>query len=245
MIAKSAVVQTDSIGTDVNIGEFAIIRQNTVIGNNVTIHPHAIINSGVLLGDGVEIFPGAFIGKKPGGAGSLARLPKFKSVIRIDANCSIGPHSIIYYDVTLGRDVLVGDGASIREQCSIGDKCIIGRHVTLNYSVTVGRETKIMDHSWMAGNMKIGSNVFISGNVATANDNSMGTVKYSREQMKGPQIEDGARIGAGAVLLPGITVGRQSVIAAGAVVTRNIEPCERVAGIPAVPMADRGMPDVD
>ena len=65
MITQFAIVETDNIGKNVKVCEFAIIRTTAVIGNNVIIHPHVVINEGVYIGDGVEIFPGAMIGKEP------------------------------------------------------------------------------------------------------------------------------------------------------------------------------------
>jgi UDP-3-O-[3-hydroxymyristoyl] glucosamine N-acyltransferase len=103
-----------------------------MIGEAVVIHPHVVIESGVAIGDNVEIFPGAYIGKVPKGAGALSRTPTFVARIEIGANCSIGPHAVVYYDVVLGASTLLGDGASIREQTRIGSRTVIGRYVTVN-----------------------------------------------------------------------------------------------------------------
>jgi acetyltransferase-like isoleucine patch superfamily enzyme len=233
MISELAVVQTDLIGANVQIGEFAIVRKGVSIGENVIIHPHVIIQEGVILGDGVEIFPGAYVGKEPKGAGALARQPVFERRVVIGRNSSIGPHAVIYYDVEIGEHTLIGDGASIREKCRVGSRSVIGRHVTLNYVVTVGDYTKIMDHSWMAGNMSVGNNVFISGGVLTTNDNTLGSEGYTEGKMNGPTIEDGAMIGVGALLLPGVVIGRGAIVGAGAVATKDIAPDTLVMGVPA------------
>ena len=233
MISKLAIIETNNFGENLTVGEFAIIRKNVIIGNNVIIHPNVVINSGVFLGEGVEIFPGALIGKEPKGAGATARQPEFKKHISIGANSSIGPHAVIYYDVEIGENTLIGDGASIREKCKIGHSSVIGRYVTLNYSVYVGNHVKIMDHSWMAGKMNIGNHVFISGGVLTSNDNYMGASGYNDESIQGPVIEDGAKIGAGANLLPGVRIGKNAIVAAGSVVTKNVDPESLVMGTPA------------
>ena len=140
---------------------------------------------------------------------------------------------MIFYDVEIGPLTLVGDGVSIREGCRVGTRCVIGRHVTVNYNTVIGDETKIMDHTWLAGNMSVGNHVFISGGVMTANDNDMGMAGYDEQEIIGPQIEDWARIGAGAILLPNIHIGHHSLVAAGAVVTKGVEPYCAVKGIPA------------
>ena len=89
-----------------------------------------------------------------------------------------------------------------------------------------------MDHTWLAGNMRIGSNVFISGGVLTANDNAFGNTGYENN-MHGPNIDDHAKIGVGAILLPQITVGEGALVAGGSVVTRNVMQYSTVKGTPA------------
>ena len=141
--------------------------------------------------------------------------------------------SVIYNDVKIGDNTLIGDNASIREQCRIGNNCIIGRNVTLNYNVLVGDSTKILDGSVITGNMKIGDNVFISALVATTNDNNIGKLGYDESFIKGPVIEDNVSIGAGANILPSIKIGENSIVGAGAVVTKDVPPKKLVIGIPA------------
>ena len=111
---------------------------------------------------------------------------------------------MIYYDVKIGQNTLIGDGASIRELCTIGDECIIGRYVAINYNCHVGNRTKVMDLAVLTGNMTVGEDVFIAMNVSSANDNAMGADSYDEDQIAGPTIGARARIGVGAVLLPGV-----------------------------------------
>lgn len=232
-ISNLAVVQTDNIGVQVTISEFTVIRPQVSIGNGVVIHPHVVIESGVHIGDNVEIFPGAYLGKEPKGAGALAREPHFERSVYIGDNCSIGPNAVIYYDVTVGNNTLIGDGASIRELCKIGEYCLIGRYVTVNYNTRIGDWTKVIDLSHITGNCIIGNNVFVSTCVAMTNDNSMGRSLFNKERIVGPQVEDFATIGAGACLLPGVKIGKNALVGAGAVVTRDVPANAVVMGVPA------------
>ena len=233
MISPLAVVETDQVGENVTIKEFAVIRKNVIIGNNVVIHPFVVVEAGVTLGDGTEIFPGSYIGKSPKGAGATARPILYDQKVVLGKNCAIGPNAIIYYDIEIGDNTLVGDGASIREAGVIGSYCVIGRYVTINYNTKIGNNVKIMDHSWLAGNLSVGDRVFISGGVLTANDNNMGLVGYEEELILGPHIQEDARIGVGAILLPRVHIGNSSVVAAGSIVTKDVPPHSLVMGIPA------------
>lgn len=231
IIHQTSIVHPDAvIGENVIISPYAVIGKSS-IGNECVIHPHVVIADGVDLGARTEVFPGSFIGKEPKGAGALARKPEFDLHVKIGEECSIGPHAVIYYDVEIGSNTLIGDGASIREKCQVGSKCILSRYVTVNYNTKIGDRTKIMDNTHITGNAFIGSDVFISLMVGTTNDNVV-RAGYSGH-VTGPIIEDDVVIGVGASLLPAIKIGKGATIAAGSVVTKNVEPKTLVAGAPA------------
>lgn len=119
----------------------------------------------------------------------------------------MGTCAVVYCDVVIGDGTLVGDNASIREGCRIGSRRLVSRSVTLNYHVIMGDDSKVMDLSHLTGNMTIGRGVFISVGVPSANDNALGGAGYQTEKIQGPHVEDGAHIGAGAILLPRVRIG--------------------------------------
>ena len=233
MISAHAVVLTDTIGPGVKIAEFAVVREGVHLGKDVTIHPHVTIEPGVNIEDGVEIFPGAYLGKEPKGVGATSRTVTFERHLRVGRGSSIGPNAVIFYDVEIGAETLIGDGASIREQCRIGTHCLISRYVTVNYNTMIGDRTRIMDSTHITGNCIIGNDVFISTLVATVNDNEMVLRSYAESKIVGPRIDDNVSIGAGACLLPGVHVGKGAIVGAGSVVTKDVESYTIVMGVPA------------
>jgi len=232
-IHPTSVVETHLVGTGAVIHEYAVVRSGARIGDGAVIHPHVVVESGVTIGEGVEVFPGAYLGKEPKGAGALARTPVFERRLTIGAHSSIGPHAVLFYDVEIGEHTLIGDGASVREKCRIGSRCVISRYVTVNYNTTIGDESKIMDLTHVTGNCRIGDRVFVSVCVGMTNDNAIGGLGYAEERVQGPTIEDGAAIGAGAMLLPGIVIGEGAIVGAGSVVTKDVPRRAVVMGVPA------------
>ncbi|APF20158.1 hexapeptide repeat-containing transferase [Caldithrix abyssi DSM 13497] len=230
---KISKIYTDKIGKNVKIGDFCIIKNGVSLEDDVIIHPNVIIEENVVIKKGTEIFPGTYIGKIPKGAGATAREIEFNKKILIGKNCAIGPNAIIFYDVEIGDNSLIGDGASIREKCKIGQNCLISRYVTINYNTKIGNNTKIMDLTHITGNCYIGNNVFISVLVSTTNDNIVVTREFDEIRIKGPIIKDGVTIGASASILPAITIGEGAFVAAGSVVTRDVDAFTLVRGAPA------------
>jgi len=155
-----------------------------------------------------------------------------KPIVSIGDDSVICSHVTIYAGVKIGERVLIGDSSSVFCRVVIEDDVIISRNVTINSDVSIGKNTRIMDNTHITGRCIIGDNVFISVGVLMTNDSRFGRSGYS-DECQGPIIEEYACIGAGAVLLPGVHIGRNSVVAAGSVVKKNVPEGMIVAGNPA------------
>ncbi len=234
-IHPSAIVEGAHIEDGVEIGPFCVVEAGARVGPGCMIHAHAVVTSLARLAERVTVMHHAVVGRGPSVVSALSRVPTASGPALIGAGSTIGCHAVIFSATSIGEATLIGDGASVREDCVIGDGCVIGRYVTVNYNVRVGDRVKIMDHAWLAGNMEVEEDVFISGGVLTANDNSLRATGYDPAMVVGPTFRRGAKVGVGAVILPGIEVGQGSVVAAGAVVTRNVPAGATVFGVPARP----------
>ncbi len=202
----------------------------------------AWIAEDTVIGENVTVLPGAVLGRPP--VSTKAQVRKAGAQLPplvIGDNCVIGANAVLYRGTIIGANTLVGDTACIREQVRIGDSCIIAMGVTINYNTTVGSRVKIMDNSHITGNTLVEDDVFISLLVGSANDNSMGreaatNTPLERRDRRGIVIRRFARIGEGAMLLPGIEIGENAVVAAGSVVNRPVPPRTVVFGAPARPV---------
>lgn len=211
--------------------------QNFVQGKNCKIYEGAVLFPNVILGEGITVFPGAVLGRPPLSSGATTRKPEVTLLpVRIGNNCIIGANAVIYADVEIGNNTMVCDTACIREGCRIGSFCVIAMGVTINYNASIGDRVRVMDNTHLTGNILIEDGVFVGMLVTTANDNYMGRKPPAVEGKwveRGPVIRQFATIGQGACILPGVEIGENAIVAANAVVTKNVEPRSVVMGIPA------------
>ncbi len=144
--------------------------------------------------------------------------------------CIICAQAVVYAGTVLGDRVFVADGANIREGCEIGDDTIIGRNVTVECNTKIGKKCKIQTAAHITGDVIIEDNVFVGPECTTMNDKFMRT---SDIEMRGPTFKKNSRIGANATVLAGLTIGENSVVGAGSVVTKDVPDGEIWVGNPA------------
>jgi acetyltransferase-like isoleucine patch superfamily enzyme len=129
----------------------------------------------------------------------------------------------------------------VRERCELGDEVVVGRGSLVENDTTIGARTRIQANAYVTAYSTLEEDVFVAPCVVTTNDNFMGRTEARLELMRGPTIRRGARIGGGAVLLPGIEVGEEAFVGAGAVVVHDVAPRTVVVGNPARVL--RAVPD--
>jgi acetyltransferase-like isoleucine patch superfamily enzyme len=197
------------------------------------IHPSAIVYPGTVLGEGVKVLENAVVGKQPALSprSTAKREPLQPTQIGDDTIVSTG--AIVFAGSRIGARVIVGDQACIRERVEIGDDVVVGRGVLVENDTTIGALTKIQAEAYITAYSTLEENVFIAPCVVTTNDNFMGRTEKRHDLIKGPTIKRGARVGGGAILCPGIVVGEEAFIGAGAVVTKDVDPRMLVVGSPA------------
>ena len=149
---------------------------------------------------------------------------------RIGDRATIRAGTIVYADVTIGDDFTTGHNALVREDTAIGDDVLVGTDVTIDGTTTIGSHVSLQTGVYVPTHTEIGSQVFVGPRAVLTND------PYPVRQeadLAGPTLEDHVSVGANATLLPGVTVGRGSFVAAGAVVTEDIPPETLAVGVPA------------
>ncbi|MBN1619787.1 N-acetyltransferase [candidate division WOR-3 bacterium] len=148
-------------------------------------------------------------------------------------------YCVISDDVKLGKDVKIFNFVNLYG-CEIGDGTKIGAFVEIQKNAKVGRNCKISSHSFICEGVIIEDGCFIGHGVTFINDklpksvNTDGSVKTDRDWIcVSTYVRKEASIGSGATIMCGVTIGENSTVGAGAVVTKDVPQNSVVAGVPA------------
>ena len=132
----------------------------------------------------------------------------------------------------IGEGIRVWINAQIRENVKIGKGCSISKDVYIDKNVTIGDNCKIQNGVSIYDGVTIENDVFIGPNVTFTNDKLPGAFNADWKISK-TKICNGASVGANSTLVCGITIGEYAMVAAGSVVTKDVEPYSLVMGNPA------------
>jgi acetyltransferase-like isoleucine patch superfamily enzyme len=197
------------------------------------IAPTAVVYPGTVIGDGCKILDGAVVGKQPSLSPRSTATRDPLPPAELGPGTIVSTGAIVFAGTRLGARVIVGDQACVRERVEIGDDVVVGRGTLVENDTTIGALTKIQADAYITAYSTLEDNVFVAPRVVTTNDNFMGRTEKRHELVKGPTIRRGARIGGGAILCPGVEIGEEAFVGAGAVVTKDVPPRTVVIGNPA------------
>ncbi|MEM0046916.1 MAG: DapH/DapD/GlmU-related protein [Fervidicoccaceae archaeon] len=202
------------------IGAGAIIKENAVIIGKSTIGARSYVDSDVIVGYPVRRRI------KDMQAGNIFDFETDGSYV--GEECLIRSFSVIYERVKIGNRVETGHRVLIREDTEIGDNSIVGTDTVIDGRVKIGERARIETGVYIPPLTIIGRNVFLGPRVVFTNDKYPVSTKWM-----GVVVEDDVAIGANSTIIAGVRIGRGSVVASGAVVTKDVPPNVVVAGIPA------------
>jgi len=191
-----------------------------------------------VLGEGVKVLEHAVVGKQPTlSPRSTAKREPLPPTVVGDATV-ISTGAIVFAGSSVGARVILGDQSCVRERVTIGDDVVVGRGSLVENDTTIGALTKIQADAYITAYSTLEDNVFIAPCVVTTNDNFMGRTEKRHELVEGPTIRRGARVGGGAILCPGVEIGEEAFVGAGAVVIRDVPARKLVVGNPARVLRD-------
>ena len=202
------------------------------------VHPTAVVHPGTVLGEGVRVLEYAVVGKQPvlSPRSTAPRDPLPPAQIGDGSVISTG--AIVFAGSRIGARVVLGDQSCVRERVTVGDDVVLGRGALVENDTTIGALTKIQADAYITAYSTLEESVFIAPCVVTTNDNFMGRTERRHDLIAGPTIRRGARIGGGAILCPGVEIGEEAFVGAGAVVTKDVPSRVIVVGNPARVLRD-------
>jgi acetyltransferase-like isoleucine patch superfamily enzyme len=233
----SAALESSDRAPGLLLGAGVRIPQDAAIGGNVVIH------AGTTLGSGVTVQDGAIVGKPAVlGARSSAPAPEDAAPTTIAEGASVLAGAIVFAGAEIGTGAILGDQSHVRERAVIGEQAVIGRGSAVDNDVAIGARVRIQANCYVTGHSVVEDDVFIGPGVTTTNDHTMARLDPG-QPLEAPRLRRACRVGGGAVLCPGIEVGEEAFVAAGAVVTKDVPAHAVVMGVPAREV--RRVPDED
>jgi len=199
-------------------------------GENFKIYGKSSIGKNAIIGERVMIgYPTADILKIAASSGKSLDDLEFKGAV-IGDNAVIRSNSTIYTDVQIGHNLRTGHNILIREKTIIGNDVLIGTNTIIDGHTTIGNNVSIQGNVYIPLNVTIEDKVFIGPCAVLTND------KYpirKKTHLLGPILRRSASIGANATLLPEVEIGEGAMVAAGALVSKDVPPWTLAVGFPA------------
>lgn len=178
-----------------NIASTALIKENVRIGKNSFIEDYSII-------------------------GQKAAKSKFNET-SIGDNCIIRAGTYIYEGNKIGDNFSTGNKCNIREDNTIGNNVSIGSLTNIEHNVILGNNVRIHSQSFIPEFTHIENNVWIGPNVVMTNA-KYPNHKNTKQNLKGPRLCFNAKIGANVTIMPGVIIGKNSLVGAGSIVLKDV-----------------------
>ena len=205
------------------LGEGVELPEDVLLGGHVIIHDNARIGGGCRLQDA------AIIGRR---LGRDLDDPRPHAPTVLEPGAIVGSVAIVGEGAWIGARAIIGDRAVVREFARVAEEAVIGQAVAVSEGVEVGARSRIQFGTNLAPPATVEEDVFIGPGVVTTNDPTLARLGPD-QAMRGPVFRRGCRVGGGAALLPGVEIGEDAIVAARALVTRDVPAGTVVMGAPA------------
>ncbi len=237
------VVSEGHLGGDVRVAPGAVVHEGVQIAAGSQIGSGAVLYPGTRVGERCVIEAGAILGKRPRlRDGSSAPTLEDDDLV-LGAEVTVCCNAVLYAGARIGSGTIVGDQVQVREGVTVGADTIVGCGSSIEFGAAIGARVRIQTRAYITANSVVEDDVFVGPGVVTTNDSTMG--RHARgEALRGPVFRRACRVGGGAVFVPGIVVGEEAFVAAGALVTRDVDARAVVMGVPARAVRQVGEEDL-
>jgi UDP-2-acetamido-3-amino-2,3-dideoxy-glucuronate N-acetyltransferase len=208
-----------------------VLGENVRIGVGVVFGAHVVVHDGTVIGDGCVIEDHVVLGKRP----RLARGSSAKGDVgdlELGRRVTVCTGAVVFAGASVADEAILGDQSYVRERSAIGAGSVIGRGSVVDNDVSVGARVKVQTSVYLTAFTVVEDDVFVGPGATTTNDNTMNR-HGSETPLRGATLRRACRVGGATVLTPGVEIGEEAFVAAGAVVTRDVPARAVVIGTPA------------
>lgn len=223
------------------IAPTAVVHEFTRLGAGTVIGDYAVVHSGCEVGERCYIEAGAVLGKRPRLRPGSSAEGEYGALV-LEAGVTVCTGAVVYAGAWIGAGAIIGDQTQVRERARIGEGSVVGRGSSVDFDARIGTRVLIQTNVYVTAGSIVEDDVFLGPGVVTTNDNTMGRHPPGAP-LQGPVFRRACRIGGGSVIAPGVEIGEEAFVAAGAVVATDVAPRTVVMGVPARPV--RRVPDED
>lgn len=220
-----------------------LLGEDVQIGAEVAFGAHVVVHAGTVIGAHCTIEDQAVLGKRPRLAASSSARGGDVGRLELAERVTVCAGAVLFAGAKLGEGAIVGDQAFVRERSVTGAGSVIGRGSVVDNDVALGARVRVQTNVYLAAFTLVEDDVFIGPGVTTTNDDTMGR-HDGQAPLRGPRLGRASRIGAGAVLTPGVQIGEEAFVAAGALVTHDVPARAVVMGVPARIIREVGEEDL-
>jgi acetyltransferase-like isoleucine patch superfamily enzyme len=225
------------IGTGPLLGAGAQIADDVAFGAWVVVHPGTVVGRGCVIGDH------AVLGKPPKLARHSSAPRQAPAALVLEEGVTVGAGAVLLAGARIRAGATVYEQAFVRERAEIGEGSVVGRGTTVDNDVGIGARVRIQTNVYLTAFSVVEDDVFVGPGVVTTNDSTM--ARHGPEHaLRGPILRRACRVGGGVTLCPGVEIGEEAFVAAGAVVTRDVPPRGVAMGVPARVVREVGEADL-
>ncbi|MEZ5124203.1 MAG: acyltransferase [Solirubrobacterales bacterium] len=210
-----------------------VLGEGVQVGEGVQFGSGVVVHAGTVIGDGCVIEDNAVLGK-------VAKLARTSSAagreppppLVLGAQVTVCAGAVVFAGAEIGDRTIIGDQSYVRERTTVGAETVVGRGSAVDNDVAIGARCRIQTMVYLTAFSLVEDDVFVGPCAVTTNDDTMS--RHGPDYaLRGAILRRACRIGGGAVLTPGVEIGEEGFVAAGALVTRDVPPRAVVLGVPA------------
>jgi acetyltransferase-like isoleucine patch superfamily enzyme len=220
-----------------------MLGEDVQLADDVELGAHVVIHAGTVVGGGCVIQDHAVLGKPPKLAAHSSATRSAPDPLVLAQGAVVCCAAVVFAGAELGEGAIVGDQAYVRERAIVGPASVVGRGSAVDNDVVIAARVRIQTDCYITAGTVIEEDVFVGPGVTTTNDSTMAR-HAPGEPLDGPTLRRACRVGGGVVLCPGVEIGEEAFIAAGAVVTSDVPARAVMMGVPARHVREVGDADL-